>query len=47
MYMCIMRTLDKDPNTPLMANNIIGLPRSVKKVWSPVETLRWEFLVYK
>ena len=35
--------LDKD-HQPRGKTEIIKLPRSVTKVWSPVETLRWEFL---
>lgn len=34
--------LDKDHRQ--QAKEIMELPRSVKRAWSPVETLCWEFL---
>lgn len=38
--------LDKDHQKPKGKKEIIiELPRCVKRAWSPVETLRWEFLL--
>lgn len=37
--------LDKDHR--LQTKEIMELPRSVKRAWSPVETLCWEFFLYE
>lgn len=37
--------LDKDHRQ--QTKEIMELPRSVKRAWSPVETLCWEFFLYE